>query len=297
MPSSAIALATPHLDYCRGVCFTLNMSATIDHLSPELIAIVAEYLGCQDLLNFRLSVRYLRDCSLTLFTNRFFRERVHLLSRNSLLALLEISRHSFFGLSMQTVVISPDHVIPDQLRDSPRSLPYWYWGYHSPTTVDGRGCKKHLAEQEYLRITGLDTAYLTQILKNASNCREIFLDDGSRPWGATAIKRETGLYPSSKTESDYSKNYFKRAVHVLIAAMTASEAPIITLAMDNGIERVHVHPSMLVFPVSYLDHVPCMGRYTYHVAAYPGSWLWRCSSRLVKVSCRLHHAFPATKLS
>lgn len=59
------------------------MSATINHLCPEFIAIVAEHFGCQDLLDFRLGVQYLRDCSLILFSNRFFRDCVHLLSQNS----------------------------------------------------------------------------------------------------------------------------------------------------------------------------------------------------------------------
>ncbi|CAG8899404.1 unnamed protein product [Penicillium egyptiacum] len=232
------------------------MSANIDYLSPELVTIVAEHLGCEDLCNFRLSARYLRDCSLTLFSNRFFRARVHLLSRFSLMALLDISRHPLFGLSLQTVVISADHLIPDRLRDDPRSLPCWNWGDNSSSTIDKRGYQKHLDEQNYFRFTGLDTTYLTQILRNARNCRDICLDDQDRPWGAAAIKRDTGLYPSSNSESDYSKIYFKRAVHVVIAAMTASEVPITTLAINNGIERVHVHPNMLAFPVSHLDRVP-----------------------------------------
>ncbi|KAJ5593573.1 hypothetical protein N7537_010477 [Penicillium hordei] len=123
------------------------MSASIDHLCPELVTIVAEHLGCEDLCNFRLSARYLTDFSLTLFSNRFFRERVHLLSRFNLMALLNLSRHRLFGLSLQTVVISADQLIPDQLRDNPRSLPCWNWDDNSSSTIDKRGYQKHLDEQ------------------------------------------------------------------------------------------------------------------------------------------------------
>ncbi|KAF2999992.1 hypothetical protein E8E15_000391 [Penicillium rubens] len=157
---------------------------------------------------------------------------------------------------MQALVISPDHLIPEELSDDPRSSPCWrISGINSSSIIDRRQYKKHLNEQNYFRFTGLDTTLLTQVLKNARNCRDIRLDDQDRPWGAAAIRRNTGLYPSSNAESDYSKFYFKSAVHVVIAAMTASEVPIATLAINNGIERLHLHPSMLTFPASHLDHV------------------------------------------
>ncbi|KAJ5547472.1 hypothetical protein N7513_004706 [Penicillium frequentans] len=217
---------------------------------------VTDHLGCEDLCNFRLSTRHHRDCCLTAFANRFFRRRVHLLSRASLMALLNISRHPVFGPSIQTVVISPDHLIPDHHLDDPHSRPWWasasdriYVGIPDQSIY-----RKLLDEQDYVRSIGLDAAFLTEILKNARNCREILLDDRERPWGAVAIEKELRIVPSANTKSQYSKDYFKRAVHVIMGAMTASAAPVTTLAITNGIERLHVQPSMLGFPAPYLDH-------------------------------------------
>jgi hypothetical protein len=75
-------------------------------------------------------------------------------------------------------------------------------------------------------------------------------------WGAAHIKRETGCYPSLNANSDYSKAFFKQAVHILIAAMTASGIPIMDLAIDTQLERIHVQPSILVFPTPCLNHAP-----------------------------------------
>ncbi|KAL4732973.1 hypothetical protein BDV11DRAFT_200985 [Aspergillus similis] len=108
----------------------------------------------------------------------------------------------------------------------------------------------------YCRFTGLDTAYLTQILKNMRNCRTLILDDRYWPWGAAHIKRETGCYPASNARSDYSKAFFKQAVHVIIAAMTASGIPILDLAITTQLERIHVNPSILHFSTPYLNHAP-----------------------------------------
>jgi hypothetical protein len=121
-----------------------------------------------------------------LFTNRFFRERVHLLTQHSLLALLDISRHQLFGASIHTVVISPDHLTPN----GPHSRPSWDWDPDYQVGTNKEGYKKLLDEQMYCRFTGLDTTYLTQILKNTRNCRTLNLDDGYRPWGAAHIKRD-----------------------------------------------------------------------------------------------------------
>ncbi|KAE8395525.1 hypothetical protein BDV23DRAFT_178576 [Aspergillus alliaceus] len=138
----------------------------------------------------------------------------------------------------------------------PRSPPSWNW---EPDCQDGtkkEGYKKHLEEQMYCRFSGLDTTYLTQILKNTRNCRTLILDDRNWPWGAAHIKRETGCYPSLNANSDYSKAFFKQAVHVLIAAMTASGIPIMDLAINTHLERIHVQPTILVFPTPCLNHAP-----------------------------------------
>jgi hypothetical protein len=232
------------------------MPASIDCFSPELIAIIAEQLGCDDIFNLRLSTRYLRDSSLMFFINRFFRRRVHLLSRTSLLALLDISRHPFFGPSIEIVVISPDHLRPDRLHNELHCSPYWDWLPDSQSAKERREYQKRIDEQNFFRLTGLDTAYLTRIFRNATNCRSVFVDDRDRPWGAAITKRETGFYPSSSIESDYSKSYLRKTVLTVLAAMSASEVPITTFGINNGNERIHVQPRMLLLPASCLYHVP-----------------------------------------
>jgi hypothetical protein len=111
-------------------CFGHKMSASIYCLSPELITMIADCLGSDDLFNFRLCSQYFTNSSLRLFTNRFFRERIHLLTQHSLLALLDISRHQVFGASIHTVTITPDHLAPS----GPRSPPSWNW---DPDCQDG----------------------------------------------------------------------------------------------------------------------------------------------------------------
>ncbi|KAL6230834.1 hypothetical protein BDW75DRAFT_57447 [Aspergillus navahoensis] len=227
------------------------MAASIYCLSPELISMIADCLGSDDLFNFRLCVQYFRNSSLRLFTNRFFRKRIHLLAPHSLLALLDISQHHQFSASIHTVIIAPDHLTPS----GPYLPPSWNWDPDCQV-ANKQGYKRYLNEQMYYQFAGLYTAYLTQILKNTRNCRTLILDDRYWPWGAAHIKRETGCYPSSNARSDYSKTFFKQAVHVLIAAMTASGIPILDLAITTQLEGIHVQPNILHFPTPYLNHAP-----------------------------------------
>lgn len=213
---------------------------------------IADCLGSDDLFNFRLCAQYFRNSSLRLLINRFFRERVHLLTQHSLLALLDISQHPQFGASIHTVIITPDHRTPS----APYLPPLWNWDPDGQDVADQQGYQKFLSERMYCRYTGLDTTYVTQILKFTRNCRTLILDDRFWPWGAAHIKRETGCYPSSSANSDYSKAFFKQAVHVLIAAMTASGIPMLELAITTQLERIHVQPSILRFPTPYLNHAP-----------------------------------------
>ena len=170
------------------------------------------------------------------------------MSLPSLLALLDISHHPYFGPMIDTVVISPDHLRPERLHDELYCSPYWDCLSDSQSAEERRNYQRHIDEHNYCRLTGLDTAYLTLILRSAINCRGVFIDDRERPWGAAAIKRDTGFYPSSSMESEYSKNYLRKSVLSVLAAVTASKNPITTFGINNGNERVHVHPNMLLLP-------------------------------------------------
>jgi hypothetical protein len=74
--------------------------------------------------------------------------------------------------------------------------------------------------------------------------------------GGLPTSRETGCYPSLNINNKYSAAFFKQIVHVLIAAMTASRIPILDLAINTHIERIHVQPNILLFPTPCLNHAP-----------------------------------------
>ena len=73
------------------------MMVRIDELSTEILAIIAEYLESDDLFTFRLIIRRFATCSRPVFIKRYFRQRVHLLPRDSLVTLLDISRNLNLG--------------------------------------------------------------------------------------------------------------------------------------------------------------------------------------------------------
>ena len=100
---------------------------------------------------------------------------------------------------------------------------------------------------------GRDAISLARILKNAKNCHTIGLDGWERPWGARIAKRETGFFPTSSTDWVDTKDFIRRVIHVIIAALTTSEGQITTLVFETALEQTHLHPRMLDFPDFCLD--------------------------------------------
>lgn len=96
---------------------TLTMMASIDGFPPEIIALIVEHLVLDELFKYRLATHFLTACSRPIFIKRYFRKRLHLLTRGSLLTLLEISRNPDFGPYIQEIHIITNHCI------SRRSLP------------------------------------------------------------------------------------------------------------------------------------------------------------------------------
>lgn len=236
-----------------------NMSQLIDNLSPEIIAIIAQYIESKDFFNLRLSSLYLRDSTFALFLKLYFRTRTHMLSRHSLMNLLDISHHPIFGPSIRSVVITTNHLTPDGLSDEPY-LPGRTERNVSPP-INKKSYREYYTQQNSFRQSGLDTTYLSEILANAVHCRTLALADHDQPWGAAFLQRETGVYPTSSIEKEYSKIYIQQVTHVIIAAATASGALIETLELNAGLGRA-MNPSVLRFPELHRIQLPWAGTLT-----------------------------------
>ncbi|KAJ5463262.1 hypothetical protein N7475_008206 [Penicillium sp. IBT 31633x] len=229
------------------------MSRLIDNLSPEIIPLIAQYLDSNDFFNLRLCNSYLKGTTLSLFLKLYFHTRTHMLSRHSLINLLNISNHPIFGRSIRSVIITTDHLTPDGLSDDPVVLTSWTERSVSPPVfINRKKYREHYTEQNSFRQSGLDTTYLSDILGNAVNCQELMLSDRDKPWGALLIKRETGVYPTSSMEREYSKIYIQQVFHVIVAAATASGVSIDTFRLNVGLERAAMSPSVLRFPELHL---------------------------------------------
>ncbi|KAJ5644233.1 uncharacterized protein N7484_006740 [Penicillium longicatenatum] len=227
------------------------MMANIHNLSPEIAALIAEYLEVDDLFNYRLASRYLTACSHLLFIKRYFHQRVHLLSPEGLMTLLNISCHPDLGPLIKSIYISPDHLVPDYLclpAVCADLLPRPIWCSFPQGTVAETGCEGYLISQENFQKMGWEATCLARTLRKASNCHTVGLNGWERPWGAGIAKRETGFFPTSSTDWDDSKSFIRRAIHVIIGALAASEAQITTLDFGTVQERVHMHPDMLDLP-------------------------------------------------
>lgn len=235
----------------RGICLTLTMMANIHKLTPEIVALIAEYLELDDLFSCRLASRYLSACSQLLFIKRHFHQRVHLLSPEGLMTLLNISCHPDLGPSIESIYISPDHLIPGYMclpAVCADLIPRPFWCSYPQGTVAETGCQDYLITQGNFQEMGWEAICLAQTLRKASKCHTVGLNGWERPWGAGIAKRETGFFPTSSTDWDESKAFIGRAIHVIIGALTASEAQITTLDFSTVQGEVHLHPDMLDLP-------------------------------------------------
>lgn len=231
------------------------MPELIDELGPEIIAMIAQYLESKDFFNFRLCNLYLRNSTFALFIKLYFRTRTHMLSRHSLMNLLDISHHPIFGLSIRSVVIATNHLTPDGLSDEPYLPMSWTERSAYPPTINKKSYREYYIRQNSFRQSGLDTTYLSEILANAVHCRTLTLSDHDQPWGAAFLERVTGVYPTSSMEKEYSKIYIQQITHVIIDAATASGVPIKTFELNAGIGRA-MNPSVLTFPELHRTQLP-----------------------------------------
>lgn len=219
---------------------------TFINLPVELIDFVAAELDTEDFLNLRLVCREINYKSSTHFLECYFHTRYHMLSRDSLENLIEVSNHTVFGPSVRTLEICTDHLTIEPPAIDPGDWAHPFGGDF--VDVDEREYKRHVDDQNYLRESGLDTAYLTQALAHLPNCRTITIDDERRPWGAASIKRQMGAFPTSSIDLEESARFVKRALRVILTAVVASRLPLEALNICPGFNREAIGPDMLALP-------------------------------------------------
>ena len=152
-------LKSPILRASTAGCGSWNqLLSAACHLAfiPSLPSLWPKYLDSEDLQNLRISCRFLLDGSLYTFVTRYFRCRYHLLMQESLECLLAISRHAEFGRAIRSIEISDVIVI---------SHP---------------GTEKAPADRDFIHNSALAGLYLTELFKNAINCREVNLNSSER---------------------------------------------------------------------------------------------------------------------
>ena len=160
------------------------------------------------------------------------------MTQHSLDALLDISRHPVFGPAMRTVIL---------FKSCPTFPPF--------SAKDQR--------MDIAHDSGLITTCITQVLRNAVNCRRVVLSDTNGvPWGNETLERETGCNAmsvnpwllSNPLRRDF---YFYEAFRCIIVAMTDSDLPITVVNLSTNVVPALHDPRTLQFLDSY---GPCLTR-------------------------------------
>ncbi|KAJ5949474.1 hypothetical protein N7454_001058 [Penicillium verhagenii] len=179
-----------------------------------------------------------------------------MLTRESLSAFLDISRDPNFGPLIHRISISTDHLVSAEVVANPVSAatvqkPFWHSYPQGVSPADGY--KDYLADQEKFHKLGQDTIFLAQALQSATNCRELIIDGQNKPWGAQIVKEKTGYYPPTTTDENEGYIHVQRAVHVVMAALAASNTQIEYLEFYSCWRSKHLIPAMLSLPESCLN--------------------------------------------
>jgi hypothetical protein len=170
----------------------------------------------------------LNGVALPAISKRCFETRYVMLQQHSLENLIEISRHRVFGPALRTLTICIDHLTAEP-QDN-RAI--WYWGdevrrfqegdvVHSvpdrssretaEEAVVHRGAYDLLLEDQ----SGLNTTYLMQAMATLPNLETVMVENAYKPWGATVLKRQTGLSLTNTIEALDSIDFVERALRAI----------------------------------------------------------------------------------
>lgn len=192
----------------------------MDYLPPEIVALIAEQIYADDIFNLRLAARCLRACSDPVFIKRYFQQRIHLLSRNSLVTLLTVSSLPKFGPSIEEIHLSSDHLIPDYIRHHPalfESIPRPFWCSAPQGILPESGWESYLIDQKCFQERGSGIICLNRILEKTFNCHTIVLNGWDRPWGAGSVRRKTGFFLTSSAVWVDTSHFIEEAIHLTTA--------------------------------------------------------------------------------
>lgn len=246
---------------------------TLLQLPNEILSLIACELNLRSLLDFRLASRHLNGAALPAFSKRRFETRYVMLQQHSLENLIEISRHRVFGPALKTLTICIDH-----LTEHPEyGRTIWHWGdsvrmYHEgelipgapdPTLREGSeeavvnrpAYKRVLEDQKCLMESGLNTTYLTQTIAAFPNLETVIVDDAFKPWGATALERQTGVPMANGIEALDSIEFVMQTFRAVILAIAASNISLYQLDIAIGRLNGGISPDMLVFPRPVLQYI------------------------------------------
>lgn len=126
--------------------------------------------------------------------------------------------------------------------------------------LDRRAYDELLEDQKFMMGSGLATAYLVQAFSALSSTESVVVNNTSRPWGAAAQRRLTGLFPTNTMDDDYdSMEYVEWAIPAILSAIAASKMSLRRLDICPGWVTTAISPDMLAFSKAcqrYLQDLP-----------------------------------------
>lgn len=142
-----------------GTRYQASAMLTLTSLPGEVITLLVIELGTEGFLNLRLTCKYMHSKSFSQFLACYFKIRYHMLDRQSLLNLLEVSAHLVFGLALHTLEICVDHLTEDPPSYHPgtwNNPVKWPFGDESgvEAVVNEEAYKRCFEDQKRLRDCG-----------------------------------------------------------------------------------------------------------------------------------------------
>lgn len=210
-------------------------------LPVELLEMIASNFEDTDFFNIRLVNRNLRLQLLQYFSRRYFHIRRHMLSRQSLENLQQVTTHSVFRQSLRQLVLTPYLLSDHHLANLQRS---------ESIIVNEDRYKELLAEQLNLIQSGFYAESLAISLSNARDCKIIAIQDDwyHQTVGLDWLKKQISIDPAPAWQKDTNRNsnVLSQYIHVVFAAVTISHTTLQQLSILSM--RLPPNPSMLQIP-------------------------------------------------
>ncbi|KAL0930007.1 uncharacterized protein CTRU02_208391 [Colletotrichum truncatum] len=225
----------------------------------------------RDYQNFRETCKTIAEATSSAFKARFFRIRYVMLEKESLLNLVNISRHHILSQAVEVVELCVDHLIQPKDYMSHEELEicglkdeYDFFRVRNGEVVllgdDSweqiiQTYKDGWQEQTEFFSQRQHMSYLAIALTNLKNCKAIGISDHTRPWGAFKLGRRIGVLPN-RFISDFLPNSMVHAlvvIRTLFFALIKSRLPIEEIYIEFGDMMegcTSVIPRMLSLPSS-----------------------------------------------